>query len=182
MPAPVEPTFRILEIEPEKLVTLNMDIHGLVRRLFRFGVELFHSQSNGLVDLREADRARLISYLDAADAYIAWAQAQPQADMPETHPHAWKLDAPILPTGVEVENDSLIDILSMIDIFAREALACASTRQPNRFTTHDEKRFKDYITRVRNFVTQYIDTQLPLDLPESTPQEPVAPPGQTHSA
>ena len=91
------------------VVTLNQDIAGLHSRINRCIEEVFKSVSSGVTDYRSADKKRILSYLDGLDAYHNWVVAQPQLDLPESHPHEYELDTN--PGVGLVENDAANDIV-----------------------------------------------------------------------
>src|SRR5512139_1355469 len=97
----------------------NHDVAGMHARLNRFLVEVSLSASNGASQVNSYDQTRLDTYINAIRTYMAWVTAQPQLDLPETHPRKYELDPdPVIP---EIENESLRDILRMF-VLAREEL------------------------------------------------------------
>lgn len=154
----------------------NHDIAGLHRRINRFVVELAMSQSNGVSQVIEHDQARLQTYLDALKTYKAWVQAVPMLDLPETHPTQYMLEAdPVLP---EVENESVADVMRLFILMREELLNSQSARLASTLTKHDDTRLSAIIEKAQNFLTNYIQVTTPLDLPESSPDEAMAPAGK----
>jgi len=157
-------------------VVYNHDIVGIQTRINRFISEVYSSVSNGTSQTSTFDQARLASYLDAIDAYIAWVIAQPQLDLPETSPRAYTLEAN--PAVADIENEDLADVLRLLEIARDEVIQSQSARQASGLITFDITRLSAVVTKTRNFLTTYIAKVSPLDLPESSPQDPLAAPGK----
>ena len=64
----------------------NDDIAGVYRRINRFLEELQKSASSNVSDVNKFDLDRIKSYIESLTKYIDWIIAQPQLDLPETHP------------------------------------------------------------------------------------------------
>lgn len=164
---------------PEVKETHNQDIVGLYNRINRFIKELNQSQSNGVPIFTEFDQVRLRTYLDNIDSYVNWFMAQPNLDLPETHPIPWPLTPP---QEVQyTENDALNDLLRMLVITREELIRCTSNRLPCRFLPPDVQRFSSYIAKCRIFLNTYISVVPPLDLPETVPSVPVVDGGNRNS-
>ncbi len=157
-------------------VVNNMDIAGLVRRVRRYKYEINKCVSASLMHTTEADIARFFSYLGAIQKYFDWMVSQPQQDLPETHPMDYDLGEPekLSPP----ENEALADLITQFDALETEMTFAQSARMHTSIMPHDEKRFRDIIQKINNFVTDYIQTVQPLDMPESTPLQPMTGPGR----
>src|SRR6266700_801934 len=80
-------------ILPLPATSFNHDVVGVLNRFGRFITELIRSDSSNLNSMSAADKGRLASYLDAADAYLAYVVAQPVLDLPKTsHLAAWPIE------------------------------------------------------------------------------------------
>ena len=145
----------------------NHDIMGLVRRINRFIIELAESQSAGGSLIRAADLVRLKSFMDSLGFYKAWVIAQPELDLPETHPE--EMPIPELPGAVPSENESLRDVVVMYAKMRDELIASQSAQVSTGLSRADAKRFDDIHTKIGQFITEYIEKTNPMDLPESTP-------------
>lgn len=158
--------------------TLNHDVAGLYRRMNRFIVEMCKCASSGLPDmLNEFDKARLLSYLGAIRSYVNWITAQPQLDLPETSPMEADLDEdPEIP---EIENESAKDIVRMLCVGRDEVVYSQSSRHSSGLVEFDKVRLLAVIDKVDNFVSEYLETATPIDLPESSPDTPITGPGRT---
>jgi hypothetical protein len=154
----------------------NHDVAGLHARLNRFLTELALSQSNGSSQVLEHDQSRLQSYIAAIRSYMGWVEAQPTLDLPETHPTTYPLDPdPAIP---EIENESIRDVLRMITLAREELVNGQSARMASNFVKFDSARVRAVVDKVENFLTAYIQTTTPLDFPESSPMDAIAPSGR----
>lgn len=152
--------------------TYNHDIVGYLQRILRFRFELLKSASGGMSEMSQYDQDRLSTYLDACTKYLDWVMGQPELDLPESHPREYEL--PQLPEYVPVENESVNDVLRMLDVHAIEVSHSQSGLRASRMIDFDEKRARDMIAKIRAFLADYIATTTPLDLPESSPRAEAA--------
>lgn len=157
------------------LKVFNQDILFLVEHINRYIDELTHSQSSPVNALIEADRLRLQSYIAALRHAHGWVQSQPQLDLPETHPRPFTMEPfPVVP---EVENDAVAQCVRMLEALRTEMINSQSARMPSRLQPFDSTRFTSLVDRLESFMVDYIGKALPLDLPESSPQEGMTVPG-----
>lgn len=152
-------------------VTYNTDIDGLIRRIDRAIVEVVKSQSSGVSQTISFDVVRTRSYIAGIRAYIEYIVAQPTMDLPETGPRAVQL--PNKPTIPLMENESLRDMATMLDLMRDEMSASQSSRLSSNLISHDLVRATSYLLRMDKFLTDYITVIDPLDLPESSPMSPI---------
>jgi hypothetical protein len=160
----------------ELQVVYNHDVAGIHRRLNRFIVEMIKSVSNAGSLMNEFDQKRLASYLNAMKAYVAWVTGQPALDLPETSPRPYSLDAN--PVYDLVENESVVDVVRMLELVRDEVVHSQSARNAAGLTKFDEARLLAIVTKVENFLASYIATVTPLDLPESSPMRTAATAGK----
>lgn len=145
----------------------NHDLVGLYDRINRFLEEVNKSVSAGSSYLNAADKQRLNSYLQAIREYQAFVTGAPQLDLPETSPRQYTLKpAPQLP---EPESEICADIQRMFTLARDELMRCQSARQPAGLNTFDDQRLTAIVDKVESYLTGYVDTATPLDLPESAP-------------
>jgi hypothetical protein len=147
----------------------NGDVYGIYLRMNRFLEELWKSASSSVPYMSKADQTRLEKYLDSIDAYVAWVQAQPELDLPETAPKEYAL-TPKCP-WTRVESDDIDDILRQFDDSIEELINSQSARQPCKLITYDEQRTTAYVEKMRRFLLDYIQKVQPLDIPESSPRD-----------
>lgn len=156
--------------------TYNSDIFSLARRLNRFIEELVKSQSSGVSQTMPFDVTRVKSYLDSIEAFAAWVVAQPLLDLPETGPQ--KMELPTAPDLPPLENESVYDIVVLLDILRDELTNSQSSRLSSNLIKYDFLRFKDTVQKIRNLIS-YIEASEPLDLPESSPRQEMTGAGRT---
>ena len=142
----------------------------------RFLVEFIKAVSSETSEMNEFDQGRCASYLNAIDSYHAWVIAQPQLDLPETAPREYELETP--PATPAVENESINDIVRMLVVARDELVNSQSARNAAGLNPFDSGRLTAIITKVRAFLTDYIQTVTPLDLPESSPKAASSGPGR----
>ena len=154
---------------------LNHDVAGLCRRINRFIVELQKSVSSGVSDMNEFDQARLQKYLDAVRAYRGWVVAQPHLDLPETHPRPVEIGPD--PATPDVENEAVRDVVYLMELCRDEMVNSQSARNPAGFIVFDDVRAMSLVDKVQRFLDDYIKIVQPIDMPESSPMQPLSGPG-----
>lgn len=159
-------------------VTYNHDVAGMYRRINRFIVEILKSVSSGGSQVNSFDQTRLQSYIGAIRAYHNWVIGQPQLDLPETHPRIIQLEtAPAVPA--EVENESVRDVVYMLELARDELVNGQTSRNPSGFVSFDSARLTAVVDKVEALLLNYIQTVTPLDLPESSPSRTISSAGLT---
>lgn len=158
-------------------VVLNHDIAGLCRRINHFIVELQKSVSSGVAFLNEFDQERLQAYLKAVRTYRDWVIAQPQLDLPKTHPR--EIEVGENPASPDVENEAIRDLVYLMELCRDEMVNSQSARLPAGLIAFDDKRAMSILDKCQNFLDDYIKKVLPLDLPESQPSKPLTGAGAT---
>lgn len=154
----------------------NHDICGLHRRMNRFIEELVKSVSSSTSQVNSFDISRLQSYLGALRAYRDWVVAQPQLDLPESHPKQHELLAD--PEVPQLENESIGDVIRMMELAREELVNSQSARDPAGLNQFDLSRLTAVIDKIDAFLTSYVNVATPLDLPESSPQAALSGPGR----
>ena len=149
---------------------LNHDVKGLYDRLTRFYTEVGKSVSSGVSQYTAADQKRTMEYIAAAETYHKWVIDQPQLDLPESHPTPSELEE--LPDIPNVENESVNDIIRLFKGSIEEIINSQSARFASGFLPQDSVRFVAIMAKMRAFMTDYVAKVTPLDLPESSPEEP----------
>lgn len=154
----------------------NRDVVYLCDKTSRYAFEVMHSASSDMSFTNEFDTARMLAYLGDIDAAIAYIQAQPQLDLPESHP----MDHPIepFPEIRNMESDELDHILRLLQAIYIEAANCQSARAAAGLIGFDAGRLTAVVSKARNWITEYMAARQPMDLPESSPQQLPAPPGR----
>ena len=155
----------------------NHDLYHLVKKIRRFKFELVKSVSSGLSESNQYDLARLNSYLDALEVFHQWIIDQPELDLPETSPMAITLpDAAELPAPIE--NDDLALIVNLMDLMEGELVNSQSARRSTGIVIHDQNRYLAMLAKIRAFLSTYVASSNPIDLPESSPLAEMSGPGR----
>lgn len=155
--------------------TFNIDVHSIVRRYNRIIMEVLKSQSSGISQTMPFDLVRIKSYIAAMRAFQKFVTDQPLLDCPETGPTEMPL--PANPTLPAIENESAYDFCQLVEIARDELANSQSARLPTNLVKFDFDRQTAYLDKLTNLVA-YVEGAEPLDLPESSPMEPMSGPGQ----
>ena len=147
----------------------NRDLAGLVERIDEVIYEISRSQSEGLLDLRVADRNRIDSYNNRLERYVEWVVSEPEVDAPESHPSQVNITYISETEDDDAENKALRDLIRMYRVLMQEMSLSASNRMPNGISSHDKGRFDQHLAKIRSFLTAYVDQTQPVDMPESQP-------------
>lgn len=157
----------------------NHDIVWLYDLTSRFYYEVMKSQSAPVSGMIVPDQARLESYIKTLRSAISWIQAVPLLDLPETHPRPYTLEP--FPEEINVENESINVIMRLLRASSVELVNSQSARFSSRLQPFDEARFQAVLSKIETFLNDFIrkDNNVPLDLPESSPEEKVGTDGLT---
>jgi hypothetical protein len=156
---------------------LNQDVAGLAERTDEVIYELVKSQSANLTDMRPFDRTRIDEYNAMLVRYAAWLVDAPDVDLPETHPRSYAITFLTESLELDVENKAIRDLVRMYQAVITELTNSQSARAANGLTTHDKRRFDLLMTKIEQFLTEYVDNTQPLDMPESAPSSDAVGPG-----
>ena len=152
-------------------IVYNTDIAGLHARINRFVIEQNKSASANFAGINTFDQARFKSYLSALRTYHAWMTSQPQLDLPETGPLPVSLEPD--PIVIDVDNESVNDLLRMLTALREEVINSQSARVPTGMIGFDSIRFLAQVEKMEKFIDDYVAKVTPLDLPESSPAAPM---------
>jgi|OpeIllAssembly_1097287.scaffolds.fasta_scaffold17393_4 hypothetical protein len=155
--------------------TFNIDVHSVVRRYNRLLFEVSKAQSSGVSFTNPFDVNRLLSYIGSMRNFQSWIVSQPLLDCPETGPT--EMDLPENPKMPMLENESMMDVINLIEIARDEISNSQSARMPTNLIKFDYDRQQSYLAKVEQLLT-YIAASEPLDLPESSPMADVTGPGR----
>ena len=155
--------------------TYNIDVHSIVRRYNRILQEVSKAQSSGVSFTNPFDVTRLISYVTSMRNFQGWIVSQPLLDCPETGPT--EMDLPENPKMPVLENESMMDVINLMEIARDEVSNSQSARMPTNLIKFDYDRQMSYLAKVEQLLT-YIAASEPLDLPESSPMADVTGPGK----
>lgn len=158
------------------MIIYNTDVKGIYSRINRFIFEVMHQVSSNVSEVNQFDYARIQSYLDAIRTYAQHVQSDPELDLPETSPRTYTLeDPPVVP---KIENESLADVIRLLELMRDELINSQSARRPAKLVSFDYVRLLLILDKCDRFMSDYISTITPLDLPESSPKAAMTPEGR----
>ena len=155
--------------------TLNTDVVGINERIRRFMTEVMKSASSNSSQVKDADLGRLKSYLSSLRSYLDHVAKEPELDLPETNPKVYTLKD--LPPMLEIENESLADCCRLLELAREELVNSQTARLASGIIHFDKERQVKIIEKCERFIKDYIEVVTPLDLPESSPMDPITPKG-----
>ena len=155
--------------------TYNIDVHSIVRRYNRILEEIARSQSSGVSFTNPFDVNRIASYVIAMRNFQNFVVAQPLLDCPETGPT--EIPLPEYPRMPVLENESMMDVINLIEIARDEIANSQSSRMPTNILKFDKDRQDSYLAKIEQLMV-YVASSEPLDLPESSPMQDVTGPGR----
>jgi hypothetical protein len=155
----------------------NHDIVSLYNRIQRFITETIKSTSSQTSEVNAFDFGRVNTYLDALDALHGHIINQPQLDLPKTSPKTYSLEPAV--DYPAVENENVNDMMRMFLLARDELINSTSARLPAGLNSFDSDRLTAIIEKIRLFLSEYVDTSTPLDMPESAPKRPSSGSGRT---
>jgi hypothetical protein len=156
---------------PYPAAVYNIDIVYIADKIARYTYEVIKSVSANLAATNEFDMARMLRYLDDVDAAVTYILKQPQLDMPESHPVLHPIEA--LPEVPDMESDELDHVVRLLRAGYIEAVNSQSARMPAGLQPFDARRVSALVAKTRQWLTEYVKERQPMDLPESSPQEPM---------
>lgn len=162
---------------PSGAVIYNHDVGGVISRLDRIQVEVQKCVSSTVSEYNQFDIVRLRTFTANLRGFIAWVDDEPQLDLPESHPR--EIQLPSEPEINQTENEEVNMLASLISLARYEMVNSQSSRKPCGLVSFDRIRFLAVVTKIENFLDNYIVPLTPLDLPESSPQAEMVAPGRT---
>lgn len=149
----------------------NLDVTYVNDKLCRYAYEVMKSVSSGLAATNSFDQARLDKYFNDVDAAVAYVTKQPQLDLPESHPTLHAIEA--YPEIPNMESDEMDHVARLLKSARTELVNSQSARMGAGFLPFDAGRVTSLVAKARQFLQEYIAKQQPMDLPESSPQQPM---------
>ena len=150
---------------------LSQDITFLVKRARVLRAEMTKAVSNNTNFISGPDRIRIDSYLKALKDFKGWIVSQPFMDLPKTSPKQYDLGpSPIVP---EMENMDSMVILELMKTAEEEVALSQSGQMTSGLIEQDADRWDKNILKVEKFLTEYVDSNSPLDRPDSAFVNPV---------
>lgn len=169
--SPVQPVISI------PALIYNMDVVSLLNRLGRFITEMIRSDSSNLNDMSPSDITRLLSYLKDIDDKVTNINSMQTPDLPKTsHDVQWPVE-PLDPVP-SINNEDVEDLVRYLMVTHAELANSDSARSAAGLISFDSVRLVAMVTRTRSMLTTFIAPNNPLDMPASSPMDPVTPAGK----
>ena len=154
----------------------NLDVTYLADKIARYAGEVQMSVSSNVAFVNEFDMGRLQAYLDDIDAAIAYVTAQPQLDLPESHPMMNAIQP--FPAMRDMESDEWDHVIRLMRSGYIELVNSQSSRLGAGLMPFDARRVSALVAKTRAWLNDYVSKRSPMDLPETSPQQVMSPPGK----
>ena len=154
----------------------NLDVTYLADKIARYAGEVQMSVSSNVAFVNEFDMGRLQAYLDDIDAAIAYVTAQPQLDLPESHPMMNAIQP--FPAMRDMESDEWDHVIRLMRSGYIELVNSQSSRLGAGLMPFDARRVSSLVAKTRAWLNDYVSKRSPMDLPETSPQQVMSPPGK----
>ena len=154
----------------------NLDCTYLADKLARYAGEVQQSVSSNVAFVNEFDMERLKNYLLDIDRAVAYIIGQPQIDLPESHP----MQHPIQPFPAmrDMESDEWDHVVRLLRSGYIELVNGQSARLGAGLLAFDARRVTALVAKCRAWLEDYVAARLPMDLPETSPQQTMSPTGR----
>lgn len=153
----------------------NIDVTYLADKLARYAGEVQMSVSSNVAFVNAFDMARLQDYLTDIDAAVAYVLAQPQLDLPESHPMLHAIQS--FPEMRDMESDEWDHVVRLLRSGYIELVNSQSARLGAGLMPFDARRVSALIAKTRQWLDDYVSKRSPMDLPETSPQQAMSPAG-----
>ena len=154
----------------------NLDVTYLADKIARYAGEVQMSVSSNVAFVNEFDMGRLQNYLDDIDAAIAYVTAQPQLDLPESHPMMNAIQP--FPAMRDMESDEWDHVIRLMRSGYIELVNSQSSRLGAGLMPFDARRVSALVAKTRAWLNDYVSKRSPMDLPETSPQQSMSPAGK----
>ena len=152
--------------------TLNLDLILPWNTMNRMLSELYKCQSANVNYVFDPDKIRIKQYVSAMRTQIDYISNKPgYLDLPETNPLAFPLK--VMVSEQSIENDAISHLCQIIKLGMLEMVGSQSSRFSSGIADPDKTRIIGVLAKIENHTEAYINKELPLDYPESSPQAPL---------
>lgn len=155
----------------------NLDVTYLADKIARYAAEVQMSVSSNVAFVNEFDMARLHNYLTDIDSAMAYILAQPQLDLPESHPMLNPIQP--FPAMRDMESDEWDHVVRLLRSGYIELVNSQSARLGAGLMPFDSRRVAALVAKTRQWLTEYVSKRSPMDLPETSPQQAMSPAGNS---
>jgi len=154
----------------------NLDATYLADKIARYAGEVQLSVSSNVAFVNEFDMARLQGYLTDIDRAVTYINNQPQLDLPESHPMLHSIQP--FPALRNLESDEWDHVVRLLRAGYIELVNSQSARLGAGLMPFDSRRVSALVAKCRQWLDDYVSARSPMDLPETSPQEPMSQHGQ----
>jgi hypothetical protein len=154
----------------------NLDATYVADKIARYAGEVQLCVSSNGSFVNEFDMARLHGYLTDVDQAVAYIIGQPQLDLPESHPMLNAIKP--FPAMRDLENDEWDHVVRLLRAGYIELVNSQSARMGAGLLPFDARRVLALVAKCRAWLVDYVAKRNPMDLPETSPQEAMSPPGR----
>jgi hypothetical protein len=147
----------------------NMDVVGIAERIDRTMYEIATSESSTLNSLEQYDLERIEMYNAALRTYASFINSSVMMDLPHSTPTQFTIK--FLTQGLDLDstkNRVLRDLLRLYSSALLQWTRSESADKSNGWYPFDYDRFLLIMDRIDGYLSQYVESALPLDLPESS--------------
>jgi hypothetical protein len=160
----------------------NLHIASLAERTDSAIKEVLLSESANSHDLYTPDRKRIESYNKEILDFASWASVRPKLDLPRTHPRMYSIDFVAESTSRHINSRSLRDLVRLYEAIIAQLTESESANLSSGIGDHDLVRLISILDQIDALLVDFIDKNLPLDRPESSPHAPNVEAGSLNSA
>lgn len=154
----------------------NLDATYLADKIARYAGEVQMCVSSNVAFTNEFDMARLQQYLTDIDRAISYINNQPQLDLPESHPMLHPIQP--FPDMRDMESDEWDHVVRLLRSGYIELVNSQSARLGAGLMPFDSRRITSLVAKCRQWLNEYVSERSPMDLPETSPQQAMSPPGR----
>lgn len=152
----------------------NLELAPFARYLHECARNTAREQAAGApTGISDKALSRQNGYLEGARSQLAVLFAQPEPDVPQTHPMLFEVDLSFVPEFLRTETDEVVnDHVKALCLswqrMAKEAVLSASAGRGGGYTDFDEERMTDMLAAHEQNAVAYNDATLIVDFAETT--------------
>jgi len=160
----------------------NLHIASLAERADAAIKEVLLCESANSGDLYIPDRKRIESYNKEILDFATWAAQRPKLDLPRSHPTLYTIDYCAEGTSRHINNRSLRDLVRLYEAIIKQMTESESANLSSGIGDHDLGRLTGILAQIEGLLVDFVDQNLPLDKPESSPHAENVEAGSLNSA
>lgn len=159
----------------------NLHVVSICERTDAIIKEVLLCESATANDLFEPDKVRIVAYNQELRDYVDWAKSRPKLDLPHSHPNTYVMDYCAYEVSRHIQNRSMRDLARLYEEVLVQFSESESARLSSGLIAHDVGRFDRIMDQI-DALLNFMDGNLPLDKPESTPHAAQVAQGSNNSA